>query len=131
MKNSPPPTEILYVRGGISARAAFSVDPNEDPEEARADAIRRRRNERTAIRRRRQKMEALAGVGQSTVPKQIAKVAYAIGTYAGEVEVRDVDPNDENEHIIARAKQLLDRRAAGLPFGAASWKIVDRREDKA
>ncbi len=62
MKNSPPPTEILYVRGGISARADFSVDPHEDPEEARADAIRRRRNERTVIRRKRRKMEALAGV---------------------------------------------------------------------
>lgn len=66
MKNSPMPTEILYVRGGISPRADFSVDPNEDPEEARADAIRKRRNERTVIRRKRRKMEALAGVTPPT-----------------------------------------------------------------
>ena len=66
MKNSPMPTEILYVRGGISARADFSVDPNEDPEEARAYAIRKRRNERTVIRRKRRKMEELAGITPPT-----------------------------------------------------------------
>jgi hypothetical protein len=59
---------------------------------------------------------------------QIATVRYSIATYSGEVKVYNVDPNDENEHIIGRARGQLARQAGPLPFGAESWKVVSRVE---
>ena len=47
---------------------------------------------------------------------------YQIGTYSGTIEVT-VDPDAEREHIIAKARRVLARRAGPLPFGAESWDI--------
>ncbi len=56
-----PEIEITYVPGGIAPAANFSVDPNENPEDARREAIRkaRRRNEKRRVKRR--KMEKKTG----------------------------------------------------------------------
>lgn len=56
-----------------------------------------------------------------------ATVKYQIGTYSGEVKVYNVDPNDETEHVIARAKRQVFR-GAFPPFGAESWREVSREE---
>jgi len=58
---------------------------------------------------------------------QTAIVEYQIATYSGKIEV-SCDENDENEFIIARAKNQLRRDAGGsLPYGYESFKITDRR----
>ncbi len=61
---------------------------------------------------------------------QTATVKYQIATYSGEVEVHGIDENDDNDHIIARAKAQLRRQSGGcsLPMAYESWKITDRRE---
>lgn len=63
MKNAPPPAEVLYVRGGLATSASFSVDPNEDPEEARQDAIRRSKRARGTRRKKRRALEKRAAGG--------------------------------------------------------------------
>ena len=60
----------------------------------------------------------------------ISTVAYSIGTYSGEVRVFNVDPDDETEHVIARAKKQLTREAGGpAPFGAQSWREIRREAE--
>lgn len=55
-------------------------------------------------------------------------VSYSIGTYSGTVEV-SVDPDTDSEVVLARAKSTLRRQAGGtLPFGAATFKITDWRD---
>lgn len=58
---------------------------------------------------------------------QTARVEYDVGTYTGEAMIYDVDPNEDDETIVARARKLVTRNAGGsLPFGAQSWKVVSR-----
>lgn len=55
-----------------------------------------------------------------------ATVKYQVATYSGTIKV-NCEENDENEHIIAKAKRLLRQRAGGsLPYGYESWKVIDR-----
>ena len=56
----------------------------------------------------------------------IATVKYQVATYSGEVQV-NCNENDEDEHIIAKAKQIVTQRSGGsLPLGYESWKVIDR-----
>lgn len=58
---------------------------------------------------------------------QTATVKYHVATYDGEEKVFGVDPDDENERVIARARQQVTRKAGGsLPYGSESWKVVSR-----
>ena len=51
----------------------------------------------------------------------LAKVKYQIATYSGEVQV-NCSENDEDEHIIAKAKRILTQKSGGsLPFGYERW----------
>jgi hypothetical protein len=59
----------------------------------------------------------------------ISTVEYRIGTYTGRVEVTDVDPDDDSDHVCARARRILERRSPGLPFGAETWIETERREE--
>jgi hypothetical protein len=62
---------------------------------------------------------------------QTVRVQYDVGTYTGEVMLYGVDPNEEDETVIARARKLVTRNAGGsLPFGAQSWKILSRTEEE-
>lgn len=55
-----------------------------------------------------------------------AVVKYQVATYSGEVTI-PCDENDDNQHIIAKAKRYVTQRAGGsLPFGYESWKVVER-----
>ena len=55
-----------------------------------------------------------------------AIVEYQVATYSGKINV-NCNKNDENEHIIAKAKKILTQKSGGsLPFGYESWKVVDR-----
>jgi len=56
-----------------------------------------------------------------------AIVYYQIATYSGQVTVYYNDPNDENEHIIAKAKAELIRKTGELPSGYQSFRV--ERED--
>jgi hypothetical protein len=57
---------------------------------------------------------------------ETATVKYRVATYEGEVQVT-CDPNDENERIIAKAKNIVTRQAGGpLPYGSESWKVISR-----
>jgi hypothetical protein len=53
------------------------------------------------------------------------KVKYQIATYSGTVSV-PCDENDENEHIIAKAKRIINLKSGPLPFGHESWKVISR-----
>jgi len=56
----------------------------------------------------------------------LAKVKYQIATYSGEVQV-NCSENDEDEHIIAKAKRILTQKSGGsLPFGYERWEVVER-----
>ena len=56
----------------------------------------------------------------------IATVRYQVATYSGEVQV-NCNENDEDEHIIAKAKKIVTQKAGGsLPFGYESWKVIER-----
>jgi hypothetical protein len=55
----------------------------------------------------------------------LATVKYQIATYQGEITV-NCDPNDDNEFIIAKAKQRLRAKAGEFPFGYQSWKVTNR-----
>lgn len=58
---------------------------------------------------------------------QTATVKYHVATYEGEEKVFSVDPDDENEQIVARARQQVARKAGGsLPYGSESWEVVSR-----
>lgn len=57
----------------------------------------------------------------------IAIVKYQIATYSGTVEVR-IDPDDDNDTVIARAKERLRREAGTFPMGYQSFKVVERRD---
>jgi hypothetical protein len=66
VKNALPTPEVLCVPGGIAASANFSVDPAEDPEEARLEARRRARNAGARRRQKRRRLEkAAAGKEES------------------------------------------------------------------
>lgn len=55
-----------------------------------------------------------------------ATVKYQVATYSGEVQV-NCNENDEDEHIIAKAKRIVTQRFGGsLPFGYQSYKVVNR-----
>jgi len=58
---------------------------------------------------------------------QIATVKYCVATYSGTIQVH-CDANDDNEMIVAKAKQQLRTKAGSLPFGYQSFKIVKREE---
>jgi hypothetical protein len=62
---------------------------------------------------------------------QIATVKYQMASYEGEEIVCGVDENDDNDHIIARAKGQMRRRDTmpSMPMYYESWKVVDRREE--
>lgn len=52
-----------------------------------------------------------------------AKIDYQIATYSGSIDVYYDDPNTENEALIAKAKDQLQRRSGPLPFGYESFKV--------
>jgi hypothetical protein len=56
-----------------------------------------------------------------------ATVKYQIATYSGTISV-DCDPDDENDRVIAKAKQKLQRLYGPLPFGYESFKVIQRDE---
>jgi len=56
---------------------------------------------------------------------QVCQVKYQVATYSG-TETVYCNENDENDHIIGKAKGQLKRRAGELPFGYESWKITSR-----
>ena len=58
---------------------------------------------------------------------QLATVKYHIATYEGEIHV-NCNENDEDEHIIAKAKSLLGRRAGPFPFGYQSFEVISRKD---
>ncbi len=52
------------------------------------------------------------------------KVQYQIVTYKG-IQLVDCDENDDNEQIIAKAKQLLKKKAGGeFPLGYQLFTII-------
>ena len=54
------------------------------------------------------------------------KVQYQIATYKG-IQLVDCDENDDNEQIIAKAKQLLRKKAGGeFPIGYQSFTIIGK-----
>jgi len=53
-------------------------------------------------------------------------VKYQITTYSGEISLL-VNEDDDNEDIIAKAKNLLRRQTGSLPLGYQNFKVV--RED--
>jgi hypothetical protein len=58
---------------------------------------------------------------------QTATVKYQVATYSGNVKVFNVDPNDDDENIVARAKEQLTRSSGGsLPYGYQSFRVVSR-----
>lgn len=54
-------------------------------------------------------------------------VSWAMGTYDGEVTVY-VDPDDETDVVIAKAKRTQRQRFGPAPAGLyyESWKVVTR-----
>lgn len=59
----------------------------------------------------------------------VSVVEYRVGTYEGTVTVTDVDPDEETETVLARARRIVTRQAGGtLPPGSMSWREVDRRD---
>ena len=64
--------------------------------------------------------------GQQPCSIMIAKVKYQIATYSGTVVV-NCSPDDENETIIARAKEKLRKQSGGsLPYGYESFEVIER-----
>ena len=60
---------------------------------------------------------------------QTATVKYQIATYSGEVDIM-CNENDENNHIIAKAKKVLTRKSGGsLPFGYEHFEVTERRNN--
>lgn len=60
-----------------------------------------------------------------------ALVRYRVGTYSGDIVVTSVDPGEETETVIARARKILERRSGGpLPLGAESWREIERTEEE-
>lgn len=64
----------------------------------------------------------------------LAIVKYQVATYSGDAtysgEIHVLyNENDEDEHIIAKAKRLLERRTGSLPYGYQIWMIIDRVEN--
>lgn len=57
--------------------------------------------------------------------KMIAKVKYQVASYSGTVSVNCTE-NDDNDFIIAKAKNILRKQAGQFPFGNESWKVVSR-----
>lgn len=56
----------------------------------------------------------------------IATVKYQVATYSGEIKVL-CSPDDETDHIIAKAKRMLRQRSGGsLPYGYEKFEIIDR-----
>ena len=59
---------------------------------------------------------------------QLATVRYQVATYSGTIQV-NCNENDEDDHVIAKAKARLTREAGGyLPFGY-EYFAVDERTD--
>lgn len=59
---------------------------------------------------------------------QTATVEYRVATYSGTVDVM-CNENDEDDHIIEKAKQILRREAGSLPFGYQHFEVVDRHDN--
>lgn len=57
-------------------------------------------------------------------------VEYRVGPYVGKIVVTGVDPDDESDHVCARARRILERRSSGIPLGAETWRETERREDE-
>lgn len=57
---------------------------------------------------------------------RVYTVYYAVAGYSGTIKVF-TDPSEEDEErVLAKARALLRRKAGGtLPFGTASYKVVD------
>ena len=62
-----------------------------------------------------------------TEQRQRCVVAYQIATYSGE-EIVYCDANDESEHVIAKAKNQLRRKAGSFPLGYESFRITERED---
>jgi hypothetical protein len=52
-----------------------------------------------------------------------AIVHYQIATYSGIETVYYSDPNDDNDHIIYKAKAQLRRKYGYFPYGLQSFKV--------
>ena len=59
----------------------------------------------------------------------IYTVHYTVATYEGDIQVV-TDTDADSDYIKAKARRLLKQRCGGvgLPFGAESWKITNKRE---
>ena len=57
--------------------------------------------------------------------EQYATVEYQIATYSGSIDV-PCKPDDENEHIIAKAKRILRNQCGDFPFGTQQFVITNR-----
>jgi hypothetical protein len=55
----------------------------------------------------------------------VATVKYQIATYSGEISV-NCNGNDDNDHIIAKAKSRLRRECGSFPLGCQSFQVVAR-----
>lgn len=58
-----------------------------------------------------------------------AEVKYQVATYSGTVSVECL-PDDDNDYIIAKARQQLIRKTGPLPFGYESFKVTSRGENE-
>jgi len=52
-----------------------------------------------------------------------ATVKYQIATYLGTIDV-SCEPDDDNEIIIAKTKQILRKKYGEFPLGYESFKIT-------
>jgi len=58
-----------------------------------------------------------------------AIIEYQVATYSGKETVFFNDPNEENETLIAKAKNQLRQKCGGeLPFGYQSFKVIERED---
>ena len=56
----------------------------------------------------------------------IATVKYNIATYEGTIDVDYDSDSEEDEVIIAKAKQILKRKSGEFPIGYQCWRIIKR-----
>jgi len=57
------------------------------------------------------------------------EIQYSIGCYSGTVTV-SCDENDENDVIIAKAKNILRKKTGPLPFGSESFRIEEGEDEQ-
>jgi hypothetical protein len=56
-----------------------------------------------------------------------ATVYYQIATYSGIIDVH-CNPDDEEDVIKSRARNLLSKRYGPLPFGLQEFRVVNRKD---